>query len=440
MTAGFGVTPRAAVPEDESARDAPPSAASSPGDVERAPDADEPAPPLEARAPTDPAPDDEAADDDEAPDDEAPADEPPDDKAPVEADVPAAMSADETVVVELPAQDLVEDPAQDPVEDPVEDPAEHRTEGTSETTVESAPLDPTVRDAPPEDAPTNDEPTMTVSYERPYVDSPSAPTLSPFPRFSPPPYDPALAEASTPAHASLPKQPAVQDTEPADVPAVPSDRAPDGYATGGVPILPIEGGWDAVYRRRRRQTMTFVAGLAVVLIVGFVAWLTYSGVVPWPFGGKVDAAQSLCNHTQPLPPKKIVLRVYNGTSRRGLASQVSVQLKAFGFTVKETGNDPLETRLRTPVELRHGENGDVAAASTSAYLTGKARMVQDDRRDESVDVVLGPGFTRVHTRSEVTKALAGVTASLPLTCPPGVTPPVSPTPSPKGTVKPTRKR
>jgi LytR cell envelope-related transcriptional attenuator len=247
------------------------------------------------------------------------------------------------------------------------------------------------------------------------------------PRFVPPPYDPTdLPEA----------EPGDADPEPVAQPPAVRPPVPQQYATGGVPIVEIEGGWEAVRRRRRRQTLTFLAGLVGVLALGLLAWLTYAGVVPWPFGGKVTVAQNVCTHSQPLPPKKITVRVFNGSSRDGLAGQVAGKLKGLGFAVKTTGNDPLEAKIKTAVEIRHGENGDVAAATMSAYVVGKAKDVQDDRQDTSVDLVLGPSFTRLHSKSELKKSLAAVTSTLPMTCPLGATPPPTATPTHTASVPP----
>jgi LytR cell envelope-related transcriptional attenuator len=192
--------------------------------------------------------------------------------------------------------------------------------------------------------------------------------------------------------------------------------------TGGVPIVPVKGGWEGVRRRHRRQTLTFLAAFLLVIGVGCAAWLTYSGVVPWPFGGKVNAAQSVCTRSKPLSPQQITVRVYNGTNRTGLAASVAAQLKAYGFGVGDTGNDPLEKKLRTPIELRHGDSGDLAALTVQAYLAGKVHDVRDDRQADTVDVVLGPSFAHVRTRREASRALAALAPKLPLTCPAGVTP------------------
>ena len=199
-------------------------------------------------------------------------------------------------------------------------------------------------------------------------------------------------------------------------------------------------GWTIARRRHRRQTLTFASGLAGVLVLGLLAYMTFLGHISWPFGGKVDVTANLCTRSKPLQPSKITLRVYNGSNRKGLAVQVTRQLQAFGFAVEDTGNDPLEAKLTTPIEIRRGENGVLASKTTQAYLIGKVHEVVDDRQSESVDVVLSKNFTRVKTRKEVAAALAALTNTLPETCPPGVTQsgstaPAGGTPQPTGVSK-----
>lgn len=253
-------------------------------------------------------------------------------------------------------------------------------------------------------------------------------------RAGPPPADPSLEITDPPDAMVHEPEPAPRPPDVVDVREEPrhgedvGEPDAEAYSTGSVPVL--VDGWDGVRRRHRRQTLTFLGAFALVIVVGLLAWLTYLGWVPWPFGGAVNVTQTACTRSEPLPPKKITLRVYNGSERRGLAGQVAVQLKAFGFNVQETGNDPLEAKLRTPIEIRHGDSGDLAALTTTAYLSGRVRDVVDDRLSDSVDVVLGPAFTRVHTRREVAQALAGLTPRLPLTCPRGSSPPASGTTAP----------
>jgi hypothetical protein len=129
--------------------------------------------------------------------------------------------------------------------------------------------------------------------------------------------------------------------------------------------------------------------------------------------------------------------VYNGSNRSGLAKTVAAQLKSLGFVVQETGNDPLEAKITTAVEIRYGDSGELAGKTSSGYFAGKVRQRNDGRTNDVVDVVLGPKFTRVNSKREATRILTAPHANLPLTCPPGVTPPPTPTPTPKPKATPT---
>jgi hypothetical protein len=185
--------------------------------------------------------------------------------------------------------------------------------------------------------------------------------------------------------------------------------------------------------------VTFLLALLGVLGLGTLAGLMYTGRVAWPFGGRVNVAAQTCTPSAPLAPKQIRVRVYNGSSRNGLARTVGAQLKALGFVVQETGNDPIEAKVTTAVEVRFGESGELAGKTASAYFAGKVGQRTDDRTNEVVDVVLGPKFTRLNTKRETNRALTAARPTMPLSCPPGVTPPPTPTPTPTPSKTPPKK-
>src|SRR3954451_25358981 len=294
------------------------------------------------------------------------------------------------------------------------------------------------------DVETGDPAAATVEVEHPpspaVVEAPEPVRHSPADPYPGPAREPAVEPAAETVEVARPgaADPAVVDLTAAEPPtnapptnAPPTDPwtgyedPPERYSvTGGSTVIRHQDevdGWTKARRRHRRQTLTFVSGLAGVLVLGLLAYMTFLGDISWPFGGKVDVTANLCTRSKPLQPSKITLRVYNGSDRKGLAVQVTRQLQAFGFAVEDTGNDPLEAKLTTPLEIRHGENGVLAAKTTQAYLIGKVHEVVDDRQSESVDVVLSKSFTRVKTRKEVAAALVALTNTLPKNCPPGVT-------------------
>ena len=144
-----------------------------------------------------------------------------------------------------------------------------------------------------------------------------------------------LHPGSLPTSSAAPREAAYTargDASSSSGPAPPEYRSdaglPPAPGTDGVPLLEeLPGGWQAVRRRHLRQTITFVVALLGVLGLGTLAGLMYTGRVAWPFGGRVNVSTQLCTPTPPLPPKQIHVRVYNGSTRSGLAKTVAAQLK-----------------------------------------------------------------------------------------------------------------
>ncbi|TKJ32474.1 LCP family protein, partial [Blastococcus sp. CCUG 61487] len=92
-----------------------------------------------------------------------------------------------------------------------------------------------------------------------------------------------------------------------------------------------------------------------------------------------------------LPPAEVGLDVLNGTGTTGLATQVADLLRAEGFVVDEVGN--AEGTVSQSV-VRHGP-GMVAQARTVAAAVPGAVLQASDDIGESVQLVVGPGFSSV---------------------------------------------
>jgi len=67
-------------------------------------------------------------------------------------------------------------------------------------------------------------------------------------------------------------------------------------------------------------------------------------------------------------------------------------LRERGFTVAEIDNDPLDKKITASAEIRYGATGR-PAARTARLMVKDAKMVNDKRTDETVDLVLGKAFT-----------------------------------------------
>jgi hypothetical protein len=115
-------------------------------------------------------------------------------------------------------------------------------------------------------------------------------------------------------------------------------------------------------------------------------------------------------------PADFSVRVYNGTSRPGLANQIAEELTTRGFKVARVAAsvDPYPQTL-----LRHGPDGLGAAWLLRAYFPDARTDYQARQQGPSVDVILGASFVNVPTPTEINQAIAhnGQPVLPPGTCP-----------------------
>jgi hypothetical protein len=141
--------------------------------------------------------------------------------------------------------------------------------------------------------------------------------------------------------------------------------------------------------RRRRQTYTFATVFTVVLLIGLVAlgnWRQW-----WTIGGGPQAAV-ICPEQTVIQPRFTNVNVINGTDRKGLAAAVSKELQKRQFKVLTIATEEPEKPIKAVVQVRYGEAGKLAARTVSLQFPTKVVMIQDDREDEDVDVVIGQKY------------------------------------------------
>lgn len=196
--------------------------------------------------------------------------------------------------------------------------------------------------------------------------------------------------------------------------------------------------------RRRRPVWgivaAVVAGMVLLFGLGFGLALMLKGgdsttaepaASSSPTEGAMPCATATVIPAQVLPdPSSVVINVFNGTTRSGLAAATAKQLSGLGFTVKKVGNAPQGQKVSGVAELRYGPKGENGAKLLRAYLPG-ASLVAIQRSTKRVDVVLGSQFTAVGDEAEVVAALAEPSAS---TYGPGC---VTPSPVPSAPAAPT---
>ena len=122
-------------------------------------------------------------------------------------------------------------------------------------------------------------------------------------------------------------------------------------------------------------------------------------------------------------PAQVTTNVYNATDRAGLAASTAEELQIRGFLIGVIDNDPLAKTITSVAEIRHGPSGEQAARLMSFYIPG-AELVDDGRKDATIDTVLGAAYTSVAPQSEVDTALA---APSPSPSGPGCSPTAVPT-------------
>lgn len=155
-------------------------------------------------------------------------------------------------------------------------------------------------------------------------------------------------------------------------------------------------------QRRLRMTQLIVfSALAVALIAAavFAATRLMGPDDPAPAaptgasdgGGPTLAAQGLvCPEpgATPAAPGEVSVSVLNGTSRSGLAGDVTGALAERGYQTGSPGNT---SEAGPGVTVAYGPAGYRQAAAVAAQFEGAALQL-DEREDASVTVMLGSGF------------------------------------------------
>lgn len=203
------------------------------------------------------------------------------------------------------------------------------------------------------------------------------------------------------------------------------------------------GGPRASARHRRQQSpVVAIVLVAIGMVILFGAGYGLSRIIQGSGGsdaGPVDSSGAASSGSaQPEPcvtvtvtpgaglpsPSQVTTNVYNATDRAGLAASTAEELQVRGFLIGVIANDPLAKTITGVAEIRHGPSGEQAARLMAFYLPG-AELVDDGRKDATVDTVLGAMYTAVAPQSEVDAALAAPSPS-----PSG--PGCSPSPAPTG--------
>lgn len=103
-------------------------------------------------------------------------------------------------------------------------------------------------------------------------------------------------------------------------------------------------------------------------------------------------------------PTDVSIRVLNGSKRVGVAGITGEILENAGFKVREVGNLGADN-VTSAAEIRFGKKSRSAAILLQAYIVN-AVLVEDNRKDTSIEVVVGQSFESVRDKKEVQVELA----------------------------------
>jgi hypothetical protein len=171
-------------------------------------------------------------------------------------------------------------------------------------------------------------------------------------------------------------------------------------------------------QRRRRQRRVRITQLVVfsLAMIGIICALTFAFtqltadddvVAAGPSDSGADVATGKdgvhCPDpgAKPAKPKKVEVKVLNGTSRSGLAGKVTDALSERGFDTGKAGNTKSASGAVTIV---YGPAGYLEASAVAAEFS-KPTLKLDDREDSTVDVLVGDGFKDLVDEGDAAKAL-----------------------------------
>jgi LytR cell envelope-related transcriptional attenuator len=181
---------------------------------------------------------------------------------------------------------------------------------------------------------------------------------------------------------------------------------------------PGEGGRRNVRRRgrsRHRGRTIVVLLLIATAVAAGVGWRLHDdtdttvAAQPRPSCPPTPSAQPV------VAAHDVHVNVYNATKRHGLASEVATQLRKRGFVVGKVENDPAGRTVTGVAEVRASTSGTAPARTVGAQVASFV-TVPDQRKDASVDLVLGAAFRSLRSSSAAAAALSPTPSPRPSGC------------------------
>lgn len=176
-------------------------------------------------------------------------------------------------------------------------------------------------------------------------------------------------------------------------------------------------------RTRRRLRLRWQTPVTMVMLLGILAGGSWWGWNKFRAGGSGPECYPVTLANKRLPANYVQVDVFNAGARTGAAATTGSELRRRGFVVGKITND--EEAVNISYALVRGHSA--AAPEVRLVLAQfdprlKIPFQADNRPDHSIDVLLGPKFTRLGTNRPASIAVPSGSSCVPRAIP-GVTPP-----------------
>ena len=173
-----------------------------------------------------------------------------------------------------------------------------------------------------------------------------------------------------------------------------------------------EIGFRARRAQRRNRMIQIGAGVLALYCVGFLTGFLVKQVTTVPVAGSTPVS---CITLAIIPndilpkPNAVTLNILNGSDRVGMATITADIFKSRNFKINKIGNFS-DYPVTGTAEIHFGPAGSDAAKLAAAYIENSV-LVEDDRTDSSVDVIVGQTFSDVLTTADARDYLSRPIAS-----------------------------
>lgn len=162
-----------------------------------------------------------------------------------------------------------------------------------------------------------------------------------------------------------------------------------------------------------RIIRTPITLLILLAILGYGAWWGWKNIIAPPQTTPAPPCVPTKVTNKSLKTSQVTVRVYNGGDKKGLASDITRDLRAKGFNVLDPANT--DQKISTTVIVGNAAtNPEVKLVKT--YFFG-AKIKADGRSDHTVDVLVGNTAVRFNTHGKASYPVKTTTVCLPTDSP-----------------------